>query len=163
MKTRKHLGDSGYTAWLGKGRIQKTDPRIEAVGDVDEAQAAIALCLPLLGGNLADRLSSEVACMRLLMAQLMSPVVVVNSLEFRLESLDEWEKELNGLVPELSHFYEPGSNPVEAQLNFARTVIRRAERHCHLITVDLPSNFWVITAYLNRLSSVLFLLSQVKA
>ena len=40
-------GDDGYTSLLGKGRVAKHDPRIETVGAIDEANAAIALARTL--------------------------------------------------------------------------------------------------------------------
>ena len=40
-------GDDGYTSLLGKGRAPKYDPRIETVGAIDEANAAIALARTL--------------------------------------------------------------------------------------------------------------------
>ena len=43
MSYYSRRGDDGTTGWLGKGRLKKYDLRIEAVGTLDEASAAMGL------------------------------------------------------------------------------------------------------------------------
>src|SRR5205807_5433538 len=40
-------GDTGETSLFGKDRVRKTDPRIEALGDLDEAQAVLGVARSL--------------------------------------------------------------------------------------------------------------------
>jgi hypothetical protein len=49
-------GDAGDTSLFGPGRIRKTDPRIEALGDLDETQSAIGLARAIATGSVAETL-----------------------------------------------------------------------------------------------------------
>jgi cob(I)alamin adenosyltransferase len=74
--------------------------------------------------------------------------------------MDDWIRVLEGEVP-FRGFVLPGSNPVSAKLDIARTVCRRAERR--LITLDrLDGAPAAVRRYLNRLSDLLFLLARAE-
>lgn len=160
---RKHFGDSGMTSWLGKGRVEKNHPAIQALGALDEAQAAIGLCLPLVSPFPFDCLKGIMHDLNLIMGQVTSPVVLVSILPHLLQKLDEQEKYLQERVT-CSTFLIPVTS-IETALNFARAMVRRAEREViefREYADELPENFWVITAYLNRLSSLLFLFMAIE-
>jgi cob(I)alamin adenosyltransferase len=155
-------GDAGETS-LGDGsRISKADPRIEAIGAVDEANASIGvmrlhtprhvredamlariqndlfdvgadLCVP--GGG-SDRLRLTAAAV----ARLESEVA-----------------EMNQSLPPLKSFILPGGTEAAAFAHFARVAARRAER----VAVSVGDVNPVVLQYLNRLSDHLFVLARV--
>jgi len=149
-------GDGGTTGVLGGPRISKDHLRIQAIGDVDEANAAIGLALALqtdakviavlrnaqntlftVGAEVGSRPKAKV------------PRVTadhVATLETAMEVLD---------VGEITEFVMPRGPPAVASLHFARTVVRRAERACVALNRKEKLNPEVLR-YLNRLSSFLF-------
>jgi cob(I)alamin adenosyltransferase len=155
-------GDAGETS-LGDGsRISKADPRIEAIGAVDEANASIGvmrlhtqrharedallariqndlfdvgadLCVP--GGG-SDRLRLTTAAV----ARLESEVA-----------------EMNQSLPPLKSFILPGGTEAAAFAHVARVAARRAER----VVVSVGDVNPMVLQYLNRLSDHLFVLARV--
>ncbi len=158
-------GDGGETS-LGSGRrLAKHEPRIEACGAVDEANAAIGIArtdapddaqviLKLVQNDLFD-----------LGADLTMPEsdrhgedamrITTGHVERLEQSIDEWNA---GLAP-LDSFVLPGGSRGSAGLHFARTVVRRAERAVTALNEADPVRPQVI-AYLNRLSDLLFVLAR---
>jgi cob(I)alamin adenosyltransferase len=163
-------GDDGTTG-LGDGsRTAKTDPRLAAYADVEEANSAIGCALSL--GGLSDGI---VAVLRQAQndlfdvgADLCAPVVpdpeypplrIDESYVTRLEaSCDAYNADL---AP-LRSFILPGGTPGAALLHVARTVVRRAERSTWTAIEAHGDTINPITArYLNRLSDLLFILCRV--
>lgn len=130
MKIYTKGGDAGETGLLGGGRIPKDSARIEAIGIVDEANAALGLCRTAsTGSSLGAELESIQEWLFDLGARLANPEppddraleAPAGILE---ESIDRQEAEL----PPLKQFILPGGSPLAAHLHMARTVVRRAER-----------------------------------
>ncbi|GGM85562.1 cob(I)yrinic acid a,c-diamide adenosyltransferase [Thermopolyspora flexuosa] len=164
-------GDNGTTG-LGDGsRTRKTDPRIAAYADVEEANAAIGVALAL--GDLPEpvaevlrRVQNELFDVG---ADLCTPVVpnpehpplrvepaAIEWLESQCDRFNE------GLKP-LRSFVLPGGAPGTALLHQARTVVRRAERSAWA-ALEAHEDVNPLTAkYLNRLSDLLFILCRVVA
>nr|WP_295740205.1 cob(I)yrinic acid a,c-diamide adenosyltransferase [uncultured Acidocella sp.] len=161
-------GDQGETS-LGNGaRVAKSSARITALGEVDEANAAIGLARlegagPIdailariqndlfdLGADLCTPIREDEApgaALRIVPAQ-------VAWLEARIDAVTA------ELAP-LTSFILPAGSASAARLHFARTVARRAERAvvALLEIPDEPVNRLVL-AYLNRLSDLLFVLAR---
>lgn len=159
------LGDGGETHLGDMSRVAKTDPRIEAYGDIDElnAQLGVVLTLSSVSNPMRDWLTRIQNDLFDLGADLSVPENSELTRE-RLRVIPEqttWlEKrcdELNATLPPLKSFVLPGGSPLAAQLHVARTVCRRAERRTLLVD---GANSEVIR-YLNRLSDLLFILSRV--
>jgi cob(I)alamin adenosyltransferase len=164
------VGDDGTTA-LGDGsRVSKTDSRLAAYADVDEANAAIGTAIAL------GQLDQEIAgVLRLIQndlfdvgADLCAPVVPdpkyppLRITESYVERLETWCDDFNARVPKLNSFILPGGTPGAALLHVARTVTRRAERGAWQLIADDPDRSNPLAArYLNRLSDLLFVLSRV--
>jgi cob(I)alamin adenosyltransferase len=163
-------GDDGTTALGDMSRVAKTDPRLAAYADVDEANSAIGVALAL------GQLDPEVAALLLrvqnelfdLGADLCTPVVadpehpplrVTPEYTERLEqACDTW----NDTLEKLSSFILPGGTPGAALLHVARTVVRRAERRVWALLADQPDTTnREPVLYLNRLSDLLFILARV--
>ncbi len=163
-------GDDGTTALGDMSRVRKTDPRLNAYADVDEANSALGVALAL------GQLDAEIATLLLRVqnelfdvgADLCTPVVadlgytplrVTPDYTERLEAdCDRW----NATLDKLSSFILPGGTPGAALLHVARTVARRAERSVWALLADQPDTTnKEPVLYLNRLSDLLFILSRV--
>jgi cob(I)alamin adenosyltransferase len=148
-------GDGGSAEFRGE-RIPKDDPRLIALGDLDELQAQIALASRLSNdGSIRDRLSLLVADIARAMEALAS---AQGSRSFPAEALVRLEASCAAFRegPSPSGFVLPGSNEAEARLHLCRTVARRAERSLVAASrlIDVPES---LMAWVNRLSEWLFL------
>ena len=157
-------GDGGETS-LGDGtRLAKDAPRITAIGDVDEANAAIGV-LRLVT---RDRPDIDAILERIqnnlfdLGADLCVPGTGGDRLRLAqdpLQSLEADAATLNAALPPLTSFVLPGGTAAAAHAHMARTIARRAERALvHLNRLE-PLNPNLIR-YLNRLSDYLFILAR---
>jgi cob(I)alamin adenosyltransferase len=160
-------GDDGYTSILGKGRAPKYDPRIETIGAIDEANAAIALARTL---SLSPRTSSVLFGVQKDLYQLMSEVASTteDASKFRkitAESVKWLESEIDeiGLQVKIpDEFIVPGDSRAGAALDLSRTIVRRAERQiAHLFHKKKLENPELLH-YLNRLSSLCFVLELLE-
>jgi cob(I)alamin adenosyltransferase len=164
------VGDDGTTA-LGDGqRVPKTDPRLAAYADVDEANSAIGVAVAM--GGLAAEVAGVLQAVQNDLfdvgADLCAPVVPdpkyppLRITEPYIERLEAWCDEFNGRLTKLNSFILPGGTAGAALLHVARTVTRRAERGAwRLVEVDAERTNILAAKYLNRLSDLLFVLSRV--
>lgn len=158
-------GDTGYTDLLGGGRVPKYHERPEALGTIDEATSQIGLARSLATSSTTRDILIEVQRdLYLMMAELaFTPEMdqqryhVTQEHLGRIEQMTDEVSEQLDLPPE---FILPGDTTSGAALDVARTVVRRAER---LVTrlhhAEEVTNEYVV-AYLNRLSSLLFVLAR---
>lgn len=156
-------GDNGYTGILGKGRLQKNHPRLEAVGTIDEATAALGVARSQTGSK---ELSTLVITIQRDLYNLMAEVAATpeNADQFRFidSARVSWlESQIDTLSQEISipnEFILPGDSKSGAAYALARTIVRRAERQVAglLHNGDLENQALLI--YLNRLSSLCFIL-----
>lgn len=172
-------GDHGQTRLVDMELTEKTDPRVAAYGDVDEANAAIgcALALGTLPETIATVLTQVQNELFDLGADLGHPLADSYRTEplritaDYIERLERWCDSFTAELPALRSFILPGGNPAGAQLHVARTVARRAERTAwHAVArygteppagTDRPGGVNPLTlSYLNRLSDLLFILSR---
>jgi cob(I)alamin adenosyltransferase len=162
-------GDDGTTALGDMSRVAKTDPRLVAYADVDEANSAIGVALAL--GDLDEAVAAVLRRIQNDLfdvgADLATPIVpdpkypplrVTDAYVERLETeCDRWNEDL----PKLNSFILPGGTPGAALLHTARTVARRAERSTWaLLAVDAERTGTAPATYLNRLSDLLFILAR---
>jgi cob(I)alamin adenosyltransferase len=158
-------GDDGHTGLLGPERVPKYDLRPEAYGTVDEAQAVLGLaraegCTSRSGEILLAIQRDLYPLMAELAAAGDADNPFVGSLTAaHVDRLEAWIAELEAHVEMPREFVIPGDSRCGAALHLARTVIRRAERSAvRLAHDDLLTNVQVLR-YLNRLSSLLFVLA----
>ena len=165
-------GDDGTTGLLYGGRISKADPATEAYGTTDEAVAVLGLARSLTeDAALADRLLSLQRQLFVVGADLatnpdergkLQPGVSLVT-DGDVDGLETWIDEFVTAHPLPNAFIVPGTNPVSACLDVARSVVRRAERRVvELREGDAEVNDAVVR-YLNRLSDLLFVLARVAA
>ena len=168
-------GDGGETS-LGEGtRLRKDAARIEAIGAVDEANAALGVLRAQLAVVGAADTEADAMLARVqndlfdLGADLSVPgaeAADAGTGRTRLRVSDaqcaRLEAEIaamNAALPPLRSFVLPGGNPAAAQAHVARTVVRRAERRVVRLAAEEAVNPALIR-YLNRLSDHLFVLSR---
>ena len=169
-KIYTRTGDDGQTGLFGGGRIQKSDPRMDAIGTIDELNATLGLvqvelqCMekpPADFAEFCDRLQHQLFNLG---AELAAPGLSTGSAH-RIEeadianleaAIDCWEATLEPL----REFILPGGCPAAAQLHFARAVCRRAERILVSLTKADPALRGELLRFINRLSDALFVAAR---
>ncbi len=157
ISTRK--GDDGTTTLLGAGRLSKNDVRIALLGDIDEASASLGIArAEAVNEELKGLLLEFQRLLYRVMGDVAMPgepnVVGPADVERMDEALESWSARTE--IPK--EFVIPGESKVGALLDFARNVVRRAERtavHAGFVQ-DHPHALKAI----NRLSDVLFVLAR---
>jgi cob(I)alamin adenosyltransferase len=155
-------GDGGETS-LGDGtRIAKDAARIEAVGAVDEANAAIGMLRLVANADADAMLSRAQNDLFDLGADLCVPGEGGDRLRLTAAPGQRLEAEvaaMNAELPPLTSFILPGGTSAAAHAHLARTIVRRAERRLVTLARDEPINPELVR-YLNRLSDHLFVLGR---
>jgi len=156
-------GDEGYTGLLGKERVAKYHPRIEAIGAIDEATAALGLAR-------SQTCSPEIASILLSMQRdlylLMGEIAAGKEYAARFHAVDAekvaWLEEqvdhIGSLVQMPKDFIVPGNTPAGAAIAMARTIIRRSERLTAILLHKEEIENRELYRYLNRASSLCFVL-----
>lgn len=163
--TRK--GDDGTTGTLGKTRLPKYHPRIETIGTLDEATAALGLARALIESPEVDVILTKI---QRDIYSLMAEVAATpeNAAKFRSikSSHVEWlEKQTDALSEKIempTEFILPGETKGGGALSVARTVTRRAERRVAELLDEGELENKELLRYLNRLSSLCFILELVE-
>jgi cob(I)alamin adenosyltransferase len=155
-------GDAGETS-LGDGsRVSKADPRIEAIGAVDEANANIGV----LRLHTRTRLVEDAMLARVqndlfdVGADLCVPGTGGDRLRLTAAAVSRLEAEvdsMNAALPALKSFILPGGTDAAAFAHLARVAARRAERTVVALADVNPT----LLRYLNRLSDHLFVLARL--
>lgn len=163
-------GDAGTTAINDGTRVPKTDTRLAAYADTDEANCAVGTAITLgnLPGDmvkLLQRVQNELFDAG---ADLATPLPAeppeypqLRIDESYVTALEAACDEYNATLPTLRSFILPGGTPGGALLHTARAVTRRAERTAWAAVADHGETISPWPAkYLNRLSDLLFILSR---
>jgi cob(I)alamin adenosyltransferase len=165
MKIYTRTGDTGTTNLVDGTRIAKSDPRVDACGEVDEASAVLGLArASSLDRDLDDMLLQIQRDLLALGSRLADPAEQVAG---RVEKatlgqqdvarIEGWIDHLEEELTPLSRFILQGGSTAGATLHLARTVFRRAERRMVALGVLEPT----LLAYANRLSDLLFVMARV--
>ena len=158
-------GDDGTTGLLGKGRVQKYHPRPMAFGDVDEAQAALGMARAVM----RDRSAAEVILqvqrdLYHIMAELAATLEAAPQFRTidaaRVAWLEQHTDAYGARISLPADFTVGGDSVSGAALDFARTVVRRAERHVVRLFDERMIENGELIRYMNRLSSLLYVLSR---
>ncbi|HQY48303.1 MAG TPA: cob(I)yrinic acid a,c-diamide adenosyltransferase [Usitatibacteraceae bacterium] len=153
-------GDDGTTG-LGDGtRVGKDDPRVEAMGTVDELNSAVGRVLahevPASVRDCLERVQHDLFDLG---AELCLPGVTKVE-ETHIERLERELDAFNADLPPLKEFILPGGAMAAADAHVARTVCRRAERT--LVSLGKAEGGGDGgRRYLNRLSDLLFVIARV--
>ncbi len=158
-------GDDGYTGLLGKGRVPKYDPRPEAYGTLDEASSFMGLARATIKSERNKTLLLQ--CQRHLYC-IMSELASTPETAATFQCLDEQQvdwlaHQTDMITAEITlpgEFIVPGDSLPGATLDVARAVVRRAERLAVKLMHDGLVTNPQIVRYLNRLSSLLFVMAR---
>lgn len=166
-KIYTRTGDAGETGLVDGARVSKADPRMAAIGDVDEANCAIGLAIAALADPRAKamlgRIQNELFDLG---ADLATPGETfapdATTLRIVAGQIDRLEREIdrmNADLAPLQSFVLPGGANGAAELHLARAVARRAERSAVAAARHATLNPLAL-AYLNRLSDHLFVAAR---
>ncbi|HEX6997309.1 MAG TPA: cob(I)yrinic acid a,c-diamide adenosyltransferase [Gammaproteobacteria bacterium] len=159
-KIYTRTGDDGTTGLATGERVPKTDPRLAACGDVDEANSAIGVVLA------TPDVPEELRALLLRVQNELFEVGGALSLPSyggvsaaHVAALEADIDRLNADLPPLKEFVLPGGGPAAAACHLARAVCRRAERSAWAAAAahDVPPE---LLRYLNRLSDLLFVIAR---
>jgi cob(I)alamin adenosyltransferase len=157
-------GDDGTTSLLGDERVVKSDIRPMAYGAIDEASAALGMARALAASE--ETIKITLRAQRDLYRIMAEVAATAENVE-RFRSIEsdhvDW---LEGMiravgerVPMPKGFILGGDSTAGAAYHQARTIVRRAERRVVALDQVLPLNNRHLLRYLNRLSSLCFVLS----
>jgi cob(I)alamin adenosyltransferase len=153
-------GDEGSTSLIGDVAVRKDDIRVEAYGTVDEAGSTVGLARAMCEDeelrtvlrfaqqrlmNVASRVATPPA-----LRTADTPGVGDEDVLYLERAIDRYL----GRAAGIDHFVLPGGSQLGAALQYARTVVRRAERR--LASLDEADNDHGSAKFLNRLSDLLF-------
>lgn len=168
-------GDDGTTGLATGARVLKSDLRVAAYGDVDEANSAIGVAIVAGGADGGDK-HGIAEVLRSIQhdlfdagADLATPVAAGEAAGSKLRIQAGQTARLEGLIDRyneplaaLNSFVLPGGSALAAALHLARTVVRRAERTAVELQRREPAGVnGEAVRYLNRLSDLLFVLARV--
>jgi cob(I)alamin adenosyltransferase len=165
MKIYTKTGDDGSTGLLGGSRVQKSHPRIECYGTVDELNAAIgwAAVASTSAADLLRPIQNELFVIGSHLAVgegSASPATLPALEESAIGRMEMQIDTATAELPPLRNFVLPGGCELAARLHVARTICRRAERLVVGFAQDRPIAPIIIT-YLNRLSDWLFVQARL--
>ncbi|MDT0509255.1 cob(I)yrinic acid a,c-diamide adenosyltransferase [Novosphingobium sp. MMS21-SN21R] len=165
-KIYTRTGDDGTTGLVDGSRRVKFDARMQAIGDVDEANSTIGLAAVAASDETARNLQRIQNDLFDLGADLATPgddftpsEMVLRVVASQVDWLEGAIDALNEGLPPLTSFILPGGSETAARIHVARATVRRAERSA----VELDNAEAVnpqVLAYLNRLSDYLFVLAR---
>jgi cob(I)alamin adenosyltransferase len=157
-------GDGGTTGLVDGSRVSKADPRMDAIGDVDEANSAIGVALVAVpAGPVRDELARVQNDLFDLGADLATPAGIDGALRIVPAQTARLEAAIDALNAELSpltSFILPGGDPGAAGVHLARAIARRAERSVTAMGLDGNGASVDAAAYVNRLSDYLFVAAR---
>jgi len=165
-KIYTRTGDGGSAGLVDGSRVSKSSPRMAAIGEVDEANAAIGVAIAALGGgDTAYQLLKVQNDLFDLGADIATPGQVDGALRIVASQVARLEveiDEMNASLEPLTSFILPSGSAGVSALHLARAVTRRAERAAVALNEAEPLNAQLL-AYLNRLSDHLFVAARFVA
>jgi len=156
-------GDGGTAGLVDGSRVSKSSLRMTAIGEVDEANAAIGAAIAALDdGPVRDQLLEIQNDLFDLGADVATPGEIEDALRIVASQVERLERDIdvmNTRLPPLESFILPGGSASVAALHLARAIVRRAERAAVALNEAEPLNPQLL-AYLNRLSDHLFVAAR---
>jgi cob(I)alamin adenosyltransferase len=162
-KIYTRTGDKGTAGLVDGSRVSKSSLRMTAIGEVDEANAAIGVAIALLEeGPISEQLREIQNDLFDLGADVATPGEIDGALRIVTSQVKRLESDIDlmntGLAP-LESFILPGGSAGVAALHLARAIVRRAERATVALNESEQLNPQLL-AYLNRLSDHLFVTAR---
>ena len=161
-KIYTRTGDTGTTGLVDGSRVSKADPRMAAIGDVDEANSAIGVAATLAADEARTALTRIQNDLFDLGADIATPDGIDGALRVTAGQVARLEQEIdvmNAALAPLTSFILPGGTPIAAHLHLARAIARRAERSAVAADAAAPLSPDALR-YINRLSDWLFVAAR---
>ena len=158
-KIYTRTGDDGTTGMGDGSRVEKDDPRIEAIGAVDELNSTTGF---LLTHELPDAVRTSLTTIQHRLFDIGGEFSIPGTTIITSDQVEQLEQildELNADLPPLKEFILPGGTKSAAACHMARAVCRRAERRSHSLGKQASINPASLK-YLNRLSDLLFVMAR---
>jgi len=162
IKIYTKVGDKGLTKQVTGKMVPKYDLQIEALGNIDELQSYLGVVLANLSNN-CQKLRNELEKVQRILYQLQADIVVKNHHEINESNVVQLENRINELTPKIPYIPEfilPGGKVTGTNLQYARTVARRAERSLVKLSLNEQKLADCDLEYMNRLSDYLFILGR---
>lgn len=159
-------GDDGTTGLLGEGRVKKYDLRMEALGTLDELSACLGIAR-----SISKEYKDVLKRVQVHLYEMMAEIAATSEKQLnyrkidtaRIEFLEKTIEQVSGTMEKPDGFILPGDTQAAGAISLARAVCRRAERRVvELFDAKIIENE-SIRAYLNRLSSLLFVVEVSEA
>lgn len=163
-------GDQGSTSLLYGQRVPKDHPQIEAVGALDEFNAALGVAK---AARPAGTPAAPFEAIQHELVALMGEVCCAESDLGRYESsqfarltaehlarVDAAVAVIEARGPKFDGWATPGANPYAAALEVARTTARRAERRLTALPASGRHLRPLLIQYVNRVSDLLWLMAR---
>ncbi|MEJ6719832.1 MAG: cob(I)yrinic acid a,c-diamide adenosyltransferase [Akkermansiaceae bacterium] len=168
MSITTKRGDKGFTDLLFGGKVSKDDPQIEALGAIDELNAALGLARVVMVGEAAEVLDRIQKLLVTLMGELAMPGGKNEEYDTagfgrigqkEISWMEDWSRDVEK-EQKFKGWLRPGANGGElaARIHLARTVARRAERRTWMVDDEIASS--ELRVFLNRLSDGLWLVAS---
>jgi cob(I)alamin adenosyltransferase len=164
-KIYTRTGDKGTAGLVDGSRVSKAGLRMAAIGDIDEANAAVGAAIALLNPVVGERLRRVQNELFDLGADIATPGEIEGALRIVGSQVERLEQEIDAMnesLDPLTSFILPGGSAEVAALHLARTVVRRAERSAVALSQGEQVNPDAL-AYINRLSDLLFVAARFVA
>jgi cob(I)alamin adenosyltransferase len=162
-KIYTRTGDSGSAGLVDGSRVSKSSLRMTAIGEVDEANAAVGVAIGAVGESpLGKQLRTIQNELFDLGADVATPGEVEGALRIVAGQVERLEAEIdamNAKLEPLTSFILPSGSPAVAALHLARAIVRRAERAAVALNEREALNPQLL-AYINRLSDHLFVAAR---
>ena len=165
-KIYTRTGDGGSAGLVDGSRVSKSSLRMAAIGEVDEANAAIGVAIAALDeGAITDQLLEIQNDLFDVGADVATPGEVDGALRIVMSQVERLEQAIDAMNADLApleSFILPGGSASVAALHLARAIVRRAERAAVALNQAERLNPHLL-AYLNRLSDHLFVAARFVA
>ncbi|ASV29035.1 cob(I)yrinic acid a,c-diamide adenosyltransferase [Maribacter cobaltidurans] len=172
MKIYTKTGDNGTTSLFGGTRVPKHHIRIDSYGTIDELNSWLGLIGDQeISDSYKEQLSTiqkKLFTIGAILATEPAKSLLKNGKErLSIEKINEADisfleramDQMDGELPQMTHFILPGGHTTVSYCHIARTVCRRAERKTTILHENEPFDDSVLI-YLNRLSDYLFVLAR---
>lgn len=165
MKIYTKTGDKGKTALCDGKRISKSSLRVQAYGDLDELNSSIGFAISVNESKKINAILSLIQKDLFILGSHMATCspkmqkVLPKFGKFKITHLEKIIDEISEKLKPIKRFILPAGTRSASSLHIARTVCRRAERTCVLLS-EKEEIFEQTIPYLNRLSDLLFILAR---
>lgn len=162
LKIYTKVGDKGLTKQVTGKMVPKYDLQIEALGNVDELQSYLGVVIANLSQQ-CQQLHTELQNVQRNLYELQADIVVKHHNKISEDHVKQLEKRINELtskIPSIPEFILPGGKITGANLQYARTIARRAERSLVKLSLKEQKLADCDLEYMNRLSYYLFILGR---